>query len=208
MHPRLFAQMLARVGTTSAVAALVFAVVAATTSNQPGYAGYAGRNKFFCAQENGETVTKVITSRGPETFIRWVVKDFKQFPPLKRCNLVSNRFLRYYDNGSIFITSRDNFNGYPVLCISDQKGAPCTSDNILVTLRPGEDAGLALKQIIAFRRGTGTTTIELSGSQYITYEQGDLYLDVKKLVDSTDSKDNDQSSVTTKPRSQTVEPRF
>jgi hypothetical protein len=198
MQLRLFAQVLSGV-------AFALAVFATTTSNQP---SYAESEKFFCTQEKGVPVTKVRTSRGNETFIRWVVKDFKKFPPQQRCNIVTKRFQRYYDNGALFITSRDNVNGYPVLCISDRKNAPCTTDNILVALKPGADVGVVLKQILDFRSGANATGgIPLSGSQYLTYEQGDLYLDVKQLVDSADSGDSNQS-VTTTPQSPTVEPRF
>jgi hypothetical protein len=198
MQLRLFAQILPGV-------ALALVLIATTASSQP---SYAESNKFFCAEEKGVPVTKVRTSRGNETFIRWVVKDFKKFPPQQRCTIVTKRFQRYYDNGALFITSRNNVNGYPVLCISDRKNAPCTTDNILVTLKPGADAGVVLKQMLDFRSGANATGgIPLSGSQYVTYEQGDLYLDVKQLVDSADSGNSNQSVITT-PQSQPVEPRF
>jgi hypothetical protein len=67
MQLRLFAQVLSGV-------ALALALVTTTTSNQP---SYAEGEKFFCTQEKGVPVTKVRTTRENETFIRWVVKDFK-----------------------------------------------------------------------------------------------------------------------------------
>jgi Circadian oscillating protein COP23 len=127
-------------------------------ANQP---SYAGNNKFFCTQESGVPVTKVRTKRGDETFLRWVVQDFKKFPPLTRCRAVTARFQRYYDNGQVFITNRDNFQGYPVLCIANRKGTPCTKENILVTLQPGTDSGKALKQMLDFRRGERQSTYYL-----------------------------------------------
>ncbi|BAY28002.1 hypothetical protein NIES2100_78310 [Calothrix sp. NIES-2100] len=196
MQLRLFAHILPGLATASVISALALAV-ATTTSNQP---SYGGNNKFFCSEEGGVPVTKVRTSRGNETFIRWVVEDFKKFPPAKRCKVVSARFQRYYDNGSLFITTRDNFNNYPVLCIANRQGVPCTSENILVTLKPGTDTGAVLKQILDFRRGVAGQPIDLSGCQAISYDdQGDLYLDVKKLVDG---KQCDRSTA------DNVEPRF
>lgn len=135
MQLRLSAQILPGVATASVISVLALTVTT-TIDNQP---SYAGGNKFFCTQEGNTPVTKVRTSRGPETFIRWVVQDFKKFPPAQRCKIVSTRFQRYYDNGSLFITTRDNFNNYPVLCIANRKGTPCTSENVLVTLKPGTD---------------------------------------------------------------------
>ncbi|MDF5725267.1 MAG: COP23 domain-containing protein [Rhizonema sp. PD37] len=149
MRLRLFAQILPGVVTASVISALA---IATTTSNLP---SYAKGNKFSCTQDKGVPVTMVHTSLGNEAFIRWVVTDFKKFPPIKRCQIVSSRFQRYYDNGDLFITSRDNFDGYPVLCISNRKGDACTSDNILVTLPREADIGVVLKQMLAFRGGFG-----------------------------------------------------
>jgi Circadian oscillating protein COP23 len=179
MKIRLFTQILPGVAIASVISALALGI-ATTTSNQP---SFAGNNKFFC--EDGKTpVTKVRTSRGPENFIRWVVKDFKKFPPSERCKIVSTRLQRYYDNGSLFIRSEFNFNNHPVLCIANRRGVPCTSDNILVTLKPGTDLGKVYQQIIAFRRGVAGKPLDLSGKcrPYTEYD-GDLYLDVKQLVD-------------------------
>jgi hypothetical protein len=165
----------------SVISALALAI--ATTSNQP---SYARNDKFFCDQTSNPPVTKIRTPRGNETLIRWVVKDFKNFPPAQRCRIVSRRFQRYYDNGALLIRSEFNFNNYPVLCIANRKGTPCTAANVLVTLKPGTDPGLVLKQILAFRRSVTGKPIDLSGKgkcrPYSEYE-GDLYLDVKQLVD-------------------------
>jgi tetratricopeptide (TPR) repeat protein len=186
MQMSLFAHKLPGIPTVYVISALALAV-ATTTSNQ---LSYAGNNKFFCAQEGDIPVTKVRTSRGNETFIRWVVEDFKQFPPLRRCQIVSARFQRYYDNGLLLITSRDNFNNFPVLCIANRKGVPCKSEDLLVTLKRGTDTGRVLQQIIDFR--IEGKPVNLSGCQAITYEQGDLYLDVKQLID--DNKCSQSSS--------------
>ncbi|RCJ25637.1 hypothetical protein A6770_27565 [Nostoc minutum NIES-26] len=203
MQLRLFAHILTGVATASVISALALAV-ATITSNQP---SYALRNKFFCDQEGDIPVTKVRTSRGNETFIRWIVQDFKNFPPAKRCQIVSAKFQRYYDNGSLLITSRDNFNNYPVLCIVNRKGAPCTSQNVLVTLKPGTDTGRVLQQILDFRRGVGSSVVNLSGCQTFTYdEQGDLYLDVKQLVDAKEC--GESTSITNTPKTEPVEPSF
>ncbi|MGF1990185.1 MAG: COP23 domain-containing protein [Nostoc sp. ZfuVER08] len=176
MQLRLFARVLPGIATASVISALAVT----TTSNYP---SYATGNKFFCTEENGIPVTKIRTSRGNQTFIRWVVKDFKKFPPKQRCKIVTAKFQRYYDNGSLYITSRDNFNSYPVLCIANRKGASCEKENVLVTLKPGTDTGRVLQQMVNFRRSAGESVIDLSGCQAFSYEEGEVYLDVKQLVD-------------------------
>jgi len=215
MHLRLFAQILPGVATAFGIL-VVGAIATVTTTNQP---SYAGNNKFFCTKEGGVPVTKVNTSRGNETFIRWVVTDFvtnfKKFPPAQRCRIVSARFQRYYDNGALFITSRDNFNGYPVLCIANRKGTPCKSENLLITLKRGTDTERVLKQMLDFRRGVATSPLSFSNSsnssecQHITYYKGDLYLDVKQFVDGDGCGNNTQSTTTPNtPKTKPVEPRF
>lgn len=208
MQLRLFAHKLAVVAKASVILALALASTIA--DNQP---SYAGGEKFFCTQEKGVPVTKVRTSRGPETFLRWVNKRFASsgFNPKKRCQAVSSRLQRYYDNGNLFFTSREKVNGYPVICIANYKGIPCTSDNILVTLQPGTNAQAMLKQIHDFRRGVnvGDQPINLGGNQPLSYFDGELYLDVKELVDSADSGNTNQSPRTNRNQSSpTVEPRF
>lgn len=197
MQLKILAHRLSGIATSAVISALSLGIVS-ITSNHP---SDASTNKFFCSQEGGVPITKVRTPRGNETFIRWVVKDFKKFSPAQRCKIVSARFQRYYDNGSLFITSRDNFNNYPVLCITNRKGASCTSDNILVTLKPGTDTGRVLRQMLDFRRGVGESVINLSGCQAFTYDQGDVYLDVKELVDG-------KGCVSSSPNAESVEPRF
>lgn len=190
------------------------------TSNQT---SYARRSKFYCAVLNGVPITWVRTSRGREQFILWVVKDFSAsgFTPLKRCIAVSAKFRRYYDSGTLYITSRSNVNSYPVLCVANRKRRRCSRKNILVTLRPGTDAGRVLKQILAFRRGASNKPVELSGSELVTYENGEFYLDVKALVDTsdvdesreseainTDLSEGSESETTNTDDSEILEPRF
>ena len=146
---------------------------------------YAGGNKFSCTKEGNVPVTKVRTPRGNETFIRWVVQDFKKFPPAQRCKDVSARFQRYYDNGSLFITTRRNFNNYDVICIADRQNVPYRAENVLITLKPGTNMGRVLKEILAFHRGIGGKPVDLSGC-HSTDEQGNLYIDVKQLVDGNE----------------------
>ena len=146
---------------------------------------YARRSKFYCAVLNGEPITWVRTSRGAESFIRWVSPALAfDTPPLERCKVVSARFQRYYDNGRFYITGRDNVNNSPVLCISNRRGGGCSSRNVLVTLQQGSDPGFVIQQILNFRRDANGTTIVLSGNEFIQYVNGEFYLDAKKLVDS------------------------
>lgn len=174
-----------RVTKAFVIASLAICSVVGTYS-QP---SYARPSKFYCAVLNGVPRTWVRTSRGKEQLIRWVVKDFSAsgFTPLKRCIAVSARFRRFHDNGNLYITSRDNVNGYPVLCIINRKYGGCSPKDILITLRPGSDKARVLKRILAVRRTASNKPVELSGSKCVTYRNGEFYLDVKALVDAKKS---------------------
>ncbi|MBW4612647.1 MAG: COP23 domain-containing protein [Desmonostoc vinosum HA7617-LM4] len=183
MQLKLFYRISPRVVTASVMSALAL-VVATTIDNQP---SYAVKTLFFCTQERGVPVTKIRTSRGNETFIRWAVQDFKKYPPAKRCQIISARLQRYYEQGWFFITSRDNFNNYPVLCIAYRKGVPCESANLLLTFKPGTDTRKVLQQMLNYRRFPVGEPIDLSECQVFSYDQeGNLYLDVKQFVDSNE----------------------
>ncbi|MDF5718088.1 MAG: COP23 domain-containing protein [Rhizonema sp. NSF051] len=157
------------------------------TINHPSYAG--SKSKFSCTKLNGIPVTMVKTSRGNEPMIRWVDRGFisSGYTPQERCQTVSTKFQRYYDNGKLYLTGRDNLNGYPVLCIANRQGASCSPENVLVTLKPGTDPGAALQQILDFRRSAKTPPVELSGSQSVSYVDGNFYLDLKQIVDTADN---------------------
>lgn len=83
------------------------------------------------------------------------------------------------------------------MCIANRKGIPCTSDNVLVTLKPGTDLGRVYQQIIAFRRGVAEkgnsenlplgTTIHVAGfpqgSSTISFLSGSISSRVTKPED-------------------------
>jgi hypothetical protein len=149
---------------------------------KPSYA----ENKFSCEPRNNIPFTMIRTTRGKEAMIRWVVKDFVKsgYTPKKRCEKVSLKMQRYYDNGMLFFTIRENLNGYPVLCmVTIKKESSCGADDILVMLKPGTNAGKVLRQMIAFRSSNGKP-IDLSGSKIVSYDENAVfYLDVKKMID-------------------------
>lgn len=58
--------------------------------------------------------------------------------------------------------------------------------------------------MLDFRRGVGESVINLSGCQAVTYDQSDVYLDVRRLVDATECSSSSPSNNQTEP----VEGRF
>lgn len=99
--------------------------------------------KFICAdgydQQTGERkpTTYAWTERGKIAVVRWSTEQFPNFPPQKRCELVSPRFQKAYDNGSLAYLTNGQINGQPVICTAKEPGGSCA--DLLMTLRPQHD---------------------------------------------------------------------
>jgi hypothetical protein len=50
-------------------------------------------------------------------------------------------------------------------------------------MKPGTDSGRVLQQMLSLRRDAGESVINLSGCQAFTYDEGDVYVDVKEFLD-------------------------
>jgi hypothetical protein len=163
---------------------LTLVIVGSLASIVPAEQSYGGTNKFFCTEENNEPVTKLRLPRGNETFIRWT-RHFKGYSASRRCQIVTNQLQRFYENGDLFFKT-GNVREYPVICISNTKNRPCSSDNVLVTLPMGKSANSTLTKFLDWGRTVkGRVSIPLSSpSCYNSRDtQGETVWDIKKLVD-------------------------
>jgi hypothetical protein len=124
----------------------------------PLQSGYAQEErKFYCDLRGNVPLTIVNTSRGPVTFIKWVV-GFENYSLAERCRITSDRLERYYNGGRIYFKLHKNTsNSQPVICITNRKHEECTNENVLVTLQKNANAQEVLERIIAFRNGAGST---------------------------------------------------
>jgi hypothetical protein len=122
----------------------------------------AGGQGFYCDTSGRVPVTKVRTSRGDETFIRWNTGR-RGYSPLRRCQEVAARFERQRTRGRLFLTSRARVNGQPVICYTETEGGSCNSGNVLVTLKRGVNHRSALRRFTDFQSGASNRALELSG---------------------------------------------
>ena len=102
--------------------------------------------------------------------------------PQKRCVEVSARFRNSYANGSLRFIRTGMVNGLKVICAASYRGGACPRQNVLITLRPGnnqESAEGILKDFTDLRRkvGAGGKPLEFSAN-LLSYNSSDLYLDV------------------------------
>lgn len=126
---------------------------------------YEGGDTFFCGSNDYGSPTTYVTNGGKSLpLISWVSHYFSGsgYDPLTRCEQVSQRFNRFYEDGRLNFITTGFVNRQPVVCVSGHIGGPCT--DVLFTLKPGEDAAQAVQQLFDVRVGQAGPLYE-SGSR-------------------------------------------
>ena len=140
--------------------------------------------RFFCGRDTnsryGEVPATIArTARGDVPIIHWVStwSSGSGWTPQRRCDLVSQKFQRYHENGTLKFMRTGQFNGYPVICIASSKGGSCLQQDVLVTLPLEGDAAETLEQMTDLRTRTRKEPLMLS-DDLLFYKDGELYVDM------------------------------
>lgn len=135
--------------------------------------------------------TTVQTERGLIPLIRWVDHSFPPpFTPQERCEIVSARFRKFDNNGTLKYIKADTINNLPVLCIAAYRGGTCLPDGLLVTFKPGTNANNKLVKMLD-RRAWAGKPIELSNKNedgFISQVNGETYVNIELLLDRNNNK--------------------
>jgi Circadian oscillating protein COP23 len=124
----------------------------------------AQTSTFYCDTSGSVPVTRIRTGRGDESFIQWRTSFSRGYSAARRCQEVASRFERQHTRGKrLFLTSRRNVNGHPVICYTESENGACDRTNVLFTLRRGTSHRNALRRFSAFQRGASNRPLELSG---------------------------------------------
>ncbi|WP_414586413.1 COP23 domain-containing protein [Scytonema sp. PCC 10023] len=146
---------------------------------------YAQTSKFFCGMSRGNPATLVNTDRGNKPIISWVDMAFPPpWTPWQRCEAISERFNRFYENGTLKFIRAGELKRQPVLCVASYSGGPCLPDGVLVTLKPGTNPQLILYRLLNKSVAGGGRMIELTdnNNNVISNVDNASYLDVQKLI--------------------------
>ncbi|WP_293157547.1 MULTISPECIES: COP23 domain-containing protein [unclassified Microcoleus] len=144
------------------------------------------KNTFFCGTSNGEPATLVRGRNRNFPLIRWTDNSFPQpWNPQQRCEEISQRLQRFYDNKVLYYISAKTWRGQPVLCITDDRGK-CRDDGLLVTLKSGTNLQKTLERLILSLKGSTGVPLELTGGDPMTYINGEAYFDINKLLAEED----------------------
>jgi Circadian oscillating protein COP23 len=109
--------------------------------------------KFICSQSFDKQTNRRLpttfawTTRGKIAVVRWESQQFPGYPPERRCQEVSPRFQRAFDDGSLKVLRNGNLQGKPVICAVKKETETCSTSNILMTLRPTDNSFAMLNNL-------------------------------------------------------------
>lgn len=163
---------------------LTITPIIALAVHQPSYA----RERYKCDDKLQNPITYAKTSRGWQPMLLWESNYFRTSKQ-ERCRIVTNRLQAYEDNRMLYLRT-GKFNGLPVICTASKKGGNCLQEDVVITLKPERNtrdidvATKVLTQIQYFRKGAfNSKPIYLSESKSSFYEDGDLYIDLNKILE-------------------------
>ena len=144
------------------------------------------QDRFAC--DTNQMSTTVQTERGSIPLIRWVDRSFPPpFTPEQRCQIVSNRFKTFHNNGTLKYIKAETINNQPALCVAAYKGGSCLPNGLLVTFKPGTDANQALLKILDRRVWASSGPIRLSSKDQpesiISQVNGETYVNMERFLD-------------------------
>jgi len=147
----------------------VSALTLATTliGGKPADAQVQPGTKFVCGNWEGVPTTIANTPTGTIPVIRWVSDYFEDsgYTPQKRCEIVSEKFQKYYVNGTLNFLTTGLENGYDIVCVAQNDRGPCIGQ--LFTLKPGSNPSQTLQDLMAVRIQAGGPLNESRGRVYI-----------------------------------------
>ncbi len=162
MRQPIFGQVLIEVTRIFAIASLTATTTA--TINQPSYAVSA---TFYCGQnQDGVPVTFARTQDGKNVpMIRWLDKNYfsQKLTPQQRCQEVSQRFQRNFDNGTLRYIKAGMLSGQPVVCAAAKKTDPCTHSTLLFTLKRDSDPNATARRLFYSSDSANANGIEEVG---------------------------------------------
>jgi len=152
------------------------ALVSVAAISQP---SYAGRTEFYCAAEGGEYFTFVRTEDGERHKVMgWIsTYSYPNMTPKQRCQQVSTRFQRNYDNGTLKRIASGKVKKETVICSGIDVNTVCDSSNLLFTLKPGEKGKEVAQKLFNSKALAGAEIIIHNSNRDDIMFDFDLYLD-------------------------------
>lgn len=131
----------------------------------------AQNSTFYCGTWQGVPATLARTARGESVpVIRWVSDYFSDsgYTPEKRCQMVSERFQTYNQQGILKYLTTGIMNRMPVVCVTQREGGDCAG--LLFTLKRGSSPNQTLQDLLAVRYQARGPLNETNQRVYINME--------------------------------------
>jgi hypothetical protein len=146
------------------------------TNSQPNKVTFFCREIFDKARNEKipATVAWIPERKNHIRIIGWKSEAFSPFSnPQKRCEVVTQKFQQFYDNGGLNYLTHGVINGYPVICSIPNQGEACSGANQLFTILPGSKPQVIFNQLNDILSGkTNVFIYQNSGQQ--------IYVDMKE----------------------------
>ena len=145
----------------------------------------SAQDRFACNTEY--MTTNVQTERGSIPLIQWTNRSFPPpYTPEQRCQIVSDRFRKFHNNGTLKYIKAANVNNLPALCVAAYAGGECLPDGLLVTFKPGTDANQTLLKILDRRVWAASGPVRLSSQDkteaIVSQVNGETYVNMEKFL--------------------------
>lgn len=164
----------------------------------------AQATSFSCGTSEGKLATIARTQRGANVPVIYWNSDYfsdSGYTPEARCQMVSQRFETFRQNGMLEYLTTGNMNNMPVVCVASAVGRECAENGLLFTLKPNSDPNRVLEDLMAVRnRASGVRLYESSLDREPVLQQdedtGSLYIDLDGFLnvvgeETTPSPEND-----------------
>ncbi|MEG4508407.1 COP23 domain-containing protein [Microcoleus sp. F6_B4] len=140
---------------TKVLVATAIALSGLTVASEPSYSRRGpAESGFWCNISTGVPVTVYKNPKGAvEPWIEWTSDYFSGsgYDPATRCQLVSQRLETYRRQRVLKYITAGQMNGQNVICTANQVNGLC--QNLIYTLRPGQDPIGSLYNLLAWRQG-------------------------------------------------------
>lgn len=126
------------------------------------------------------TVAWIPERKGHVRFIGWKSEYFNKsgWTPAKRCQEVTQKFQKFYEQGRFNYLVPGQVKGQPVICGFANQGETCNSSNQLFTLKTGTDSKQVIQKLIDISDG--------KSSEQIFQNSGEkLYVSVKDFFNKS-----------------------
>lgn len=135
--------------------------------------------KFICSKKFQSVPTTLAwTARWKRPIIQWTTQTSPNYPPEKRCQMVSAKFDEAYRNGNLNFLTNAVLNGQPVICVAREFRGSCST--VLMTLRHGESSLQFLRNLTGLLNGEMVGSMQHSSGS----DEPQIYfkLDLNKML--------------------------